>query len=141
MVPERLADRARELAEGGGQGELRVPRAPDEPSADERARHEVTQLTVSKVVCMVRHEERSCRTSFAATVESVNVPDFEMDFCYLFQDRKRRHEPGDQTPVMVDVAAQNPLCAALSTKSDENAYLSGMCAAFVKSGWRVRKQF
>ena len=34
--------------------------------------------------------------------------------------------------VMVDVAAQNPMCAALSTKSDENAYLSALCAAFVK---------
>ena len=35
---------ARELAEAGGHGELRVPRAPDEPFADERARHEVTHL-------------------------------------------------------------------------------------------------
>ena len=33
---------------------------------------------------------------------------------------------------MVDVAAQNPLCAAISTKSVENAYLSVVCAAFVK---------
>ena len=50
------------------------------------------------------------------------VPEFEMDFCYLLQDPKGRHEAGDQawatTPVMVDVAAQNPLCAAISTKSD-----------------------
>ena len=55
---------------------------------------------------------------------------------HLLQDPKRRHEPGDQawatTPVMVDVAAQNPLCAAFSTTSDENAYLTAMCAAFVK---------
>ena len=69
-------------------------------------------------------------------VESVKVPEFEMDFCYLLQDTKRRHEPGDQawatTLVMVDVAAQNPLCAAISTKSDESAYLTAMCAAFVK---------
>ena len=55
-----LADRARELAQAGGPGEFRVPRAPDEPSADERARHEVT-LTVSTSVCMVRHGERSCK--------------------------------------------------------------------------------
>ena len=33
---------------------------------------------------------------------------------------------------MVDVAAQNPSCTAISTKSDENAYLKAMCAAFVK---------
>ena len=69
-------------------------------------------------------------------VESVKVPEFETDFCYLLQESKRRHQPGDQawatTLVMVHVAAQNPLCAALSTKSDENAYLSAMCAAFVK---------
>ena len=39
-----LADRARELAEAGGQGELSVPRVPEEPTADERARHEVTHL-------------------------------------------------------------------------------------------------
>ena len=32
----------------------------------------------------------------------------------------------------VDVAAQKPLCAALSTKSDEHAYLSDLCTAFVK---------
>ena len=37
-----LADSARELAEAGGQGELRVPRAPEEPSPEERARHEIT---------------------------------------------------------------------------------------------------
>ena len=39
-----LPDRARELAEAGGQGELGVPRVPDEPSAEERARHEVTHV-------------------------------------------------------------------------------------------------
>ena len=39
-----LADRARELVEAGGQGELRVPRAPEEPTADERARDEITHL-------------------------------------------------------------------------------------------------
>ena len=33
---------------------------------------------------------------------------------------------------MVDVAAQKPLGAAISTKSDENAYLAATCAAFVK---------
>ena len=45
-------------------------------------------------------------------------------------------EPGGQawaaTLVMVDVAAQDPLCAAMPTKSDEHAYLTTMCAAFVK---------
>ena len=59
-------------------------------------------------------------------VESVKVPEFEMDFGYLLQDPKRRHQPGDEawatTLVMVDVGAQNPLCAAIST----------MFAAFVK---------
>ena len=48
----------------------------------------------------------------------------------------QRHQPGDQawatTLVMFDVAAQNPMCAALSTKSDETAYLSALCTAFVK---------
>ena len=33
---------------------------------------------------------------------------------------------------MVDVAAQSPMCAALSTKSDEHAYLSVLCTALVK---------
>ena len=64
------------------------------------------------------------------------IPEFDMDFCNLLPDPKRRHEPGDQawaaTLVMVDVAAQNPLCAAVSSKSDESAYLTAMCAAFVK---------
>ena len=41
-----------------------------------------------------------------------------------------RHGP--QLFLMFDVAAQNPLCAAISTKSDENAYLTAMCAAFVE---------
>ena len=69
-------------------------------------------------------------------VESVKVPEFEMDFCYLLQDPKRRHHPGDQawatTLEMIDVAAQNPLCAAVSTKSDESADLSALCTTFVK---------
>ena len=75
-------------------------------------------------------------------VESVKVLEFEMDFCCLLQHPKQRHQPGDQTwattLVMVDVAAQNPMCAALLTKSDEN---SALCTAFVKRGWRMRKQF
>ena len=32
---------------------------------------------------------------------------------------------------MVDVAVPNPLCAAISSKSDESACLTAMCAAFV----------
>ena len=59
-----------------------------------------------------------------------------MDFCYLLQDLKRRHQPGDQawatTLAMVVVAAKNPLCAAISTKSEESPHLSAMCAACVK---------
>ena len=54
----------------------------------------------------------------------------------MLQDPKRRREPGDQgwatTLVMVDVPAQTPLCAAISSKSDESAYLIAMCAAIVK---------
>ena len=34
--------------------------------------------------------------------------------------------------VLVDVAAQNPMRAAIPTKSDENAYLSALCTPFVK---------
>ena len=58
-----------------------------------------------------------------------------MDFCHLLQDPQQRRRPGDQAwatnLVMVDVAAQNPMCAALSTKSDENAHLSALGNAFV----------
>ena len=126
-----LADRARELAEAGGQGELRVPRAPDEPSAEERA-----HLPYQPWCAWCVMERGRAKPQLQRPVESVKVPEFEMDFCYLLQDSKRRHQPGDQardtTLVMVDVAAQKPLCAAISTKSDDNAYLSAMCAAFVK---------
>ena len=69
-------------------------------------------------------------------VESVKVPEFEVDFCFLLQDPKRRHQPGGQvwatTLVLVDVTAQNPMSGALSTKSDENAYLPALCTPFVK---------
>ena len=51
---------------------------------------------------------------------------------------QRRH-PGDQawttTLVMVDVAAQNPMCAALSTKSDETGRIVDMHA--VQHGYSV----
>ena len=70
--------------------------------------------------CVVRHGERLQRP-----VESVKVPKFEMGFCCILQDAKRRHQPGDEawatTFVMVDVAAQNLMCVALSTQFDENA--------------------
>ena len=131
-----LAARARELAEAGGQGELRVPRAPDEPSADERARHEVTHVPYQPWSAWCVMAKGRAKPHLQLPVESVKVVEFEMDFCYLLQDPKRRQEPGDQawamTLVMVDVAAQNPLCAAISSKSDESAYLTAMCAAFVK---------
>ena len=39
---------------------------------------------------------------------------------------------GLTTLIMVDVAAQNPLYAAVSTKSDEIAYLTAMCGAFAR---------
>ena len=106
------------------------------------------------VVCVVLMGKGRAKPHLQRPVESVKVREFEMDFCNLLQDPKRRHEPGpaaistksvdpkrrhqpgDQvwatTLVMVDVAAQNPSCAAISTKYDENAYLSAVCAAVVK---------
>ena len=122
------AERARELAEAGGQGELRVPRATssNEPSADERARHEVTHLPYQPWCAWYVMGKGRAKQHLQRPVESVKVPEFEMDFCHLFQDSKKRHQPGHQawatTLVMVDVTTQNPLCAALSTKSNKNAY-------------------
>ena len=96
---------------------------------------------MTKVLSAVRHRELCsvmphAKTYLQRPVENVKVPQFDMDFCYLLQDPKRKHQPGDQvwatTLLMVDVAAQNPLCRALSTMSGEDAYLSAMCAAFVK---------
>ena len=88
-----LGDLARELAEAGGQGELRVPRAPEEPSADERARHDVTHLPYQPwcAWCVMVKEPHLQRQ-----VESVKVLEFEMDFCCLLQDTKQKHQPGDQ---------------------------------------------
>ena len=66
-------------------------------------------------------------------MERVKVPEFEMEFRYLLQDPKRRHQLGDQawatTLVLVDVAAQNTMSAAVPTKSDETAYLSALESA------------
>ena len=129
----RLADRARELVEVGGHGELRVPRAPEEPSPEERARHEITHSPHQPWCARCVMEKGRAKPDVQRPVERVKVPEFEMDFCYLLQDSKRRHELGDQawatTPVIVDVAAQNPLCAAISTKSCENACLTAMCGS------------
>ena len=131
-----LADRARELAEAGGQGELRVPRAPEEPSADERARHEVTHLPYQPWCGWCVMEKGRAQPHLQRPVESVKVPEFELDFCYLLEDLSGDItlviKRGATTLVMVNVSAQNPLCAAVSTKTDENAYLSALCTAFVK---------
>ena len=72
-----LADCARELTEAGGQEELRVPRAPEDPTADEHTRHEVTHLPYQPwcVWCTCSGQ-------------------FEMAFCYLLQVPKRRHQLG-----------------------------------------------
>ena len=94
------------------------------------------QTKVNRVVCVVCHGKRMCETAFATTSESVKVLEFDMDFCYLLQDPKCRHQPGDQawakTLVMVDVAAQNTMSAAVPTKSDEDVYLSALCTALVQ---------
>ena len=131
-----LADRTRELAEPGGKREPRGPRALEQPSADERARHEVTHLQYQPWCAWCVMEKGRAKPHLQRLVESVKVPEFEMNFCYLLQGPKQRHQPRDQawttTLVMVDVAIQNPMCAALSTKSDENAYLSALCTACVK---------
>ena len=131
-----LADRVRELAEAGGKREPRGPRAPEQPSTDERARREVTHLQYQPWCAWCLMEKGRAIPHLQRLVESVKVPEFEMKFCYLLQDPKQRHQPGDQawttTLVMVDVAIQNPMCAALSTKSDENAYLSALYTACVK---------
>ena len=109
-------------------------RAPEEPSAEERARHEVTHLPYQLWCARCVVGKGRAKSHIQRPVESVKVPKFEMDFCYLLQDPKRRHQPGDQawamTLVMVDVAAQNPVCAALSTQSDQNACLLAWCTAF-----------
>ena len=79
--------------------------------------------------------EKACEATFAAASGEFQMPESEMDFCYLFQDPMRPHQPGDQpwatTVVMGHVAAQNPMSAALSTKSAENAFPSAMRAALV----------
>ena len=125
-----------EPTEAGGQGELRVPRAPEEPSAEERGRHEVTHLPYQPWCAWCVMGKGRAKPHLPRPVEGVKVSEFEMDFCYLLQDPKRRHQPGDQawamTLVRVDVAAQHPMCAALSTKSDAYAYLSALCTACVK---------
>ena len=108
------------------------------PSPEERARYEITHLPYQpwcawSVMVKGRAKPHVC---VQRPVESVKIPEFEMDFFCLLQDPKWRHELGDQawatTLVMVDVAAQNPLCVAISSKSDGSAYLTAMCAAFVK---------
>ena len=83
-----LADRARELAEAGGQGELCVPRAPEEPSPEERARHEITHLPYQPW-CAWCVMEKGRAKHLQRPVESVKIPEFEMDFCCLLQDPKR----------------------------------------------------
>ena len=87
-------------------------RAPNEPSAEEPARHEGREV-----------EKGRAEPHLQRPVESVmKVPEFEMDFCYLLQDSMRRHQHCDQawatTLVTVDVS-----------NTDD---LSAMCAAFVK---------
>ena len=89
------ADRARGLAEAGGQAELRVPRAPEEPSPEERARNEITHLPYQSWCAWCVMVKGRAKPYLQRPVESVKVPGFEMDFCYLLQDPKLRHEPGD----------------------------------------------
>ena len=107
-----LADRARELASAGVQGELRVSEAPEEQSSEERARHEITHLPYQPWCAWCVMERGRAKLHLQRPVESVKVPEFEMHFCYLLQDPMKRHEPGDQartaTLARVDVAAQNP---------------------------------
>ena len=138
-----LADRARELAEAGGQGELRVPRGPDEPSPEERACHEITHLRYQLWCAWCVMEKGRAKPHLRRPVESVKIPEFEMDFCSLLQDSKRRHESGDQawatTLVMVDVAAQNPFVQQ-SRQSLMKVRISQRCVQHSSSGWRVRKQ-
>ena len=89
-----LADHARELAEAGGQGELRVPRAPDSPSSEERARNEITHIhRINRCVQGASWRGRA-KLHMQRPVENVKIPEFEIDFCYSLQDPKRRHEPG-----------------------------------------------
>ena len=81
-----LEDRARELAEAGGQGE----------SAEERARHEVTHLPYLPWCAWCVVEKGLAKPHWQRPVESVQVPEFDMDFCHLLPDQKRRHQPGHQ---------------------------------------------
>ena len=75
-------------------------------------------------------EKGRAKPHLQRAVESVKVSEFEMDFCYLLRDPKRRHQHGDQawatTIVMVDVAA--PYAA-----SNENTRCKG------SSGKRIGK--
>ena len=54
----------------------------------------------------------------AAASGKCESPRVGTDFCFLLQDPKQRHQPGDQawttTFVMADVAAQNPICKCVA---------------------------
>ena len=88
-----LADRAREPAEGGGRGELHMPRAPEEPSADERAHHEVTHLPSQPWCASCVMGKGRAKPHLQRPGESVKVSEFETDFRHLPKDPKRRHQP------------------------------------------------
>ena len=71
-----LADRAKDHAEAGGQGELRVPRPPDEPSADERARHEVTHPPCQPWFAWCVMVKDRANPHLQRPVKSVKIPEF-----------------------------------------------------------------
>ena len=97
-----------------------MPRVPEEPSADECTRHEVTHLPCQPWCAWCVMGKGRAKPHLHRPVENVKVPEFDMDICYLLQDPKRRHQPSDQTWattfVLVGVAAQNPMSAALTIK-------------------------
>ena len=89
-----LADRARERAEAGGQGELRVPRAPDEPSADERARHArcpTTILECSRIFSSFRTQLKA-RTNHTAWQLHLQTQTFCPRPCNVFCFSPQRAE-------------------------------------------------
>ena len=52
----------------------------------ERALHEITHLSYQPWCARCVMEKGRAKPHLQRPVESVNVPEFEMDFCYLLQD-------------------------------------------------------
>ena len=141
----------REEGQRATAGEAAAPRrmkAPEEPSAQERAEHELAHLPYKPwcLTCLRGKARADPHTRVEWTARAARPPMVQFDFAYL-KSTGELCAPGPQAPqeawatilVGVDENTRFPFALNVENKSESNIYMHKQCVQFINNTLRHKK--